>query len=45
MFGEVQQKLDNLNTVMQENLAGVRLVKAFVRDQHEIKRFHAQRRP
>ncbi len=41
MFSEVQQKLDNLNTVMQENLAGVRLIKAFVRDRHEIKRFHA----
>jgi ATP-binding cassette subfamily B protein len=39
LFSEVQQKLDNLNTVMQENLAGVRLVKAFVRDQHEVKRF------
>jgi ATP-binding cassette subfamily B protein len=26
---------------MQENLAGVRVVKAFVRDQHEIKRFRA----
>ncbi len=40
LFGEVQRRLDNLNTVMQENLAGVRLVKAFVRDAHEIKRFH-----
>ena len=39
MFGEVQEKLDNLNTVMQENLAGVRLVKAFVRDEHETQRF------
>lgn len=39
MFGEVQRKLDDLNTVMQENLAGVRVVKAFVRDDYEIKRF------
>lgn len=39
MFSKVQEKLDNLNTVMQENLAGVRLIKVFVRDQHEIKRF------
>lgn len=31
LFGQVQEKLDNLNTVMQENLAGVRVVKAFVR--------------
>ncbi len=39
MFGEVQRKLDDLNTVMQENLAGVRVVKAFVRAAHEIARF------
>jgi len=31
MFGAVQQKLDVINTVIQENLAGVRVVKAFVR--------------
>jgi ATP-binding cassette subfamily B multidrug efflux pump len=39
LFGQVQRKLDDLNTVMQENLAGVRVVKAFVRAQHEIQRF------
>lgn len=39
MFGDVQERLDQLNTVMQENLAGVRVVKAFVRAQHEIDRF------
>ena len=39
LFSLVQERLDDLNTVMQENLAGVRLVKAFVRAQHEIKRF------
>jgi ATP-binding cassette subfamily B multidrug efflux pump len=39
IFGRVQRKLDDLNTVMQENLAGVRVVKAFVRAQHEIERF------
>ncbi len=39
MFGDVQERLDQLNTVMQENLAGVRVVKAFVRAQHEIERF------
>ena len=31
MYGEVQRRLDALNTVMQENLAGVRVVKAFAR--------------
>lgn len=39
MFGDVQERLDHLNTVMQENLAGVRVVKAFVREDHEITRF------
>ena len=39
MFSVVQHKLDGLNTVMQENLAGVRVVKAFVRADHEIQRF------
>jgi ATP-binding cassette subfamily B multidrug efflux pump len=39
MFSEVQRRLDDLNTVMQENLAGVRVVKAFVRSEREILRF------
>ena len=39
MFGAVQRKLDSLNQVLQENLAGVRVVKAFVRTEHENARF------
>ncbi len=39
MFSEVQRRLDALNTVMQENLAGVRVVKAFARSAHEKLRF------
>jgi len=39
LFWVVQEKLDGLNTVLQENLAGVRVVKAFVRARHEISRF------
>ena len=39
LFLWVQKKLDRLNTVLQENLAGVRVVKAFVREAHEIERF------
>jgi ATP-binding cassette subfamily B protein len=31
LFGRVQRRLDALNTVLQENLAGVRVVKAFAR--------------
>ncbi len=39
MFFLMQQQLDRLNTVLQENLAGIRVVKAFVRTAHEISRF------
>ena len=39
LFRSVQQKLDLLNTVLQENIAGARLVKAFVRADFEGKRF------
>jgi ATP-binding cassette subfamily B multidrug efflux pump len=39
LFRVVQQKLDWLNTVLQENIAGARLVKAFVRADHEAERF------
>jgi len=41
LFLSVQQKLDQLNTVLQENIAGARLVKAFVRASHESRRFEA----
>jgi ATP-binding cassette subfamily B protein len=39
LFMTVQKKLDRLNTVLQENIAGVRLVKAFVRARFEDERF------
>ena len=41
LFQFVQQKLDRLNTVLQENVAGVRLIKAFVRADFEGERFEA----
>ena len=41
LFRTVQQKLDRLNTVLQENIAGVHLVKAFVRADFEGQRFEA----
>jgi len=41
LFRSVQQKLDRLNNVLQENIAGVRLVKAFVRADFEDSRFEA----
>jgi len=37
----VQARLDRLNSVLQENLAGMRLVKAFVRSGEENRRFGA----
>ncbi len=38
-FLGVQRRLDKLNMVLQENLAGIRVVKSFVRTDREIKRF------
>lgn len=38
----VQIKLGNLNTVLQENLAGVRVVKAFAREEFEESRFNTR---
>ncbi len=39
---EVQQKLGALNTILQENLAGMRVVKAFAREEYESDRYLAQ---
>jgi ATP-binding cassette subfamily B protein len=39
LFRSVQLKLDRLNTVLQENISGARLVKSFVRADHEAERF------
>lgn len=39
LFDRVQMQLDELNTVLQENLLGVRAIKAFVREETEIKRY------
>jgi ATP-binding cassette subfamily B multidrug efflux pump len=44
MFLKVQQRLDRLNQVLQENLAGVRVIKAFVRDDYEAGRFERANR-
>ncbi|NLP37525.1 MAG: ABC transporter ATP-binding protein [Firmicutes bacterium] len=38
-FGALSDQNADLNTCAQENLAGVRVVKAFGREQHEIKKF------
>ncbi len=39
LFRRVQQRLDRLNTVLQENIEGARIVKAFVRANFENQRF------
>nr|WP_222619040.1 ABC transporter ATP-binding protein [Ornithinibacillus hominis] len=39
MFNRVQNSIDHVNRVMQENLAGMRLIKAFFRRDHEENRF------
>jgi ATP-binding cassette subfamily B protein len=40
LFVEVQQRLSRVNTVLQENLAGLKVVKAFTSERREEKRFH-----
>jgi ATP-binding cassette subfamily B multidrug efflux pump len=39
LFTQLQIRLSALNTILQENLAGIRVVKAFVRESSEQKRF------
>lgn len=39
LFRSVQQRLDRMNTVLQENIEGARIVKAFVRANFENQRF------
>ena len=41
LFQSMQVKLDRLNQVMRETLAGVRVIRAFVRTRHEEARFDA----
>lgn len=38
-FEKMFKKYDRLNTIVQENVRGVRVVKSFVRDSHEVKKF------
>lgn len=40
LFTELQEKLDKMNTVIQENVNGVRVVKAFVQEEREEARFN-----
>ena len=40
LFSQVQGRLDKVNAVVQENVTGARVVKAYTREEHEIGRFH-----
>lgn len=42
LFRKVQERLEKVNNVLHENIAGVRLVRAFVRSDHERNRFRAK---
>ena len=42
LFNRVQQKLSALNTTLQENMAGIRVVKAFTREKSEQAKFNDQ---
>lgn len=39
LFRQMQKKLDKLNSVIQENLTNIRVVKSFVRETHETQKF------
>ena len=41
LFRRIQQRLGGLNTILQENLAGVTVVKAFTREPYEYARYDA----
>ena len=41
IFKRVFKKYDKLNAIVQENLMGIRVVKSFVRENHEIEKFDA----
>ena len=40
LYGMVQTRLDKVNSVVQENVTGARVVKAYVKEDHEIGRFN-----
>ncbi len=41
LFGALQRRLSTLNTILQENLAGIKVVKAFAREPQQQKKFAA----
>ena len=41
MWRQIQQRMAGLSVILQENIAAIKLVKAFTREQHEAGRFEA----
>jgi ATP-binding cassette subfamily B protein len=41
LFRLMQERIDGINRVLREQISGVRVVRAFVRDRREQRRFHA----
>ncbi|NGN66821.1 ABC transporter ATP-binding protein [Streptomyces sp. A7024] len=39
IFRSMQERIDNVNRIMREQITGIRVVRAFVRDEHEQRRF------
>lgn len=39
LYGTIQKKLDKVNSVVQENVTGARVIKAYVQEEHENERF------
>lgn len=39
LFGEAYKKYDDFNKSIRENISGIRVVKSFVREEHEISKF------
>jgi ATP-binding cassette, subfamily B, multidrug efflux pump len=39
LFRRMQERIDGVNRILREQIAGIRVIRAFVRDQHERERF------
>nr|WP_180218203.1 ABC transporter ATP-binding protein [Streptomyces albus] len=40
LFRSMQERLDNVNRILREQITGVRVIRAFVKDDYERRRFH-----
>jgi ATP-binding cassette subfamily B protein len=44
LFKKIQQRVDDINLVLRESLTGVRVIRAFNKEEHELKRFEQANR-